>query len=213
MKPSQPYRIASNDRLALVGKTGVGKTEAFKQLVWKGLPDVMFIDVKGREYRKMNGTVLRTLDEVHEALFPDNPEEELTKFIFVPETPDLDTVDDALGMAYKKGNIHVYLDEMKTVYHGRKISYNHNLIMTNGRDKGVGMSSSTQRPMHCPREAFSESEHIMAFRLRDPDDRDRIESIMAGSLPADLLDLDRYHFIYDHEEFDNPELCQPLPIG
>lgn len=212
MKPPEPYEIRSNDRLFFVGKTGAGKTAAVKKLVWQPLDRVIFADIKGREYRDLNQPVLRSLDDVEVALHADDPDDRLDKFVFRPERIDVDEWDELCRLVYQKGNHHLIGDELKSVYHGRGLSEHHNLLLTNGRDKGVGFTGTTQRPMRVPREAVSEAEHIFIFKLKDPDDQDRVAKVTAGELPTEPVNLPHYKYIYEHDGLEEPEENEPLDI-
>ena len=210
MQPSKPYQILTNDRLVFVGKTGSGKTYACKNLVWNEMDHVIFYDIKGREYENLDAPVLETIDEVHEALFPDNDDEQLRKFVFRPRKPTFEQFDQLCQYVYERRDQHLIADELKTVYQGRSaLSEYHNLIMTNGRSYGVGMSNNTQRPKRIPIEALSEAEHTFTFQLRIKDDRDRMAGIY-GEKAEEARDLSGYRYIYDHAALDEPQICEPL---
>lgn len=212
MQRSEPFKIRSNDRVTAVGKTGSGKTTAVKKLVWKPLERCVFYDIKGQEYESLNAPVLETLEEVQEAMYPDDPQEEIKKFVFRPRRPGFEQFDELCRLVYERRNHHLIADELKTVYQGRSaLSEHHNLIMTNGRSYGVGMTNCTQRPKRVPLEALSEAEHIFTFKLKIKDDRDRMEGIY-GEAAGNARDLSRYRYIYDHDDLDEPKMCEPLEI-
>ena len=211
MKESKPWSIASNDRLFVPGKTGSGKTEAVKKLVLEPLDRVLFLDIKGREHRNLPLPVLRSIDDVHTSLFAEDPDDRLDKAVFTPEKPTIDLFDEVCRLVYQKGNHHLIADELKSVYHGSGLTEHHNLIMTNGRDKGVGMTSTTQRPKRIPIEAISEAEHVLAFKLKTKTDRDRMEEVV-GEAAGQLRSIDPWQFLYDHDRLDEPTICEPLDI-
>lgn len=211
MKPSEPYTIASNDRIFIPGKTGSGKTAAGRRLVVNAMGRVLFLDVKGREHRHLNLPTLDSLDDVHTALFAEDDDTRLDKFVFRPRKPDVDLFDDVCRLVYERGNFHLFADELKSVYHGAGLTEHHNLIMTNGRDKGVGMTSTTQRPKRIPIEAISEAEHVLAFKLKTKTDRDRMEEVI-GEAAGQLRDIDPWWYVYDHDRLDSPQLCEPLDL-
>lgn len=210
MNDPQPYRIRSNDRIVVVGKTGSGKTYAVKKLVFDELDRVAFVDVKGREYRDINQPVIRSLDDVHTALFAEDHDRRLDKFVYRPEGIDREHFDEVCRLFYEKGNHHLIIDELKSVYHGTALTEHHNLLLTNGRDKGVGTTATTQRPMRVPREAISEAEHLFVFKLKDPDDQKRIQKVTAGELPTEPVNLDQRHYLYEHDALEEPKQHKPL---
>lgn len=211
MRHSEPWQIASNDRIFAPGKTGSGKTAAVRHLVVEPLDNVLFLDIKGREHRHLPYPVLDSLDDVHTALFAEDVNTRLDKFVFKPEKPNIDLFDDVCRLIYEKGNHHLVADELKSVYHGSDLTEHHNLIMTNGRDKGVGMTSTTQRPKRIPIEAISEAEHVLAFKLKTKTDRDRMTEVV-GEAADGLRDIDPWWFLYDHDRISSPELCSPLDL-
>lgn len=217
MSHSEPYRIRSNDRVFLVGKTGTGKSVAARTLVWEHLKDVVYYDMTGEEEEHLNAPVLRTLDDVERALFPPDDEDELTKFVYSPEVPTLEGFERLCELCYEHGNIHLIADELMAVYRtsnggGSKPTTAHHLkILTNGRKRGVGMTGATQRPVNVPLEAISEAEHIFVFRLKLPKDRDTMTRV-CGPAVDKVLDLDRYEYYYDHDELDEPTRQEPLDI-
>lgn len=212
MERPEPYVIRANDRTVFVGKTGSGKTAAVKKLVWEPLDRVIFADIKGREHRDLNYPVLESLEQARAALTASDPDDRLEKFVIRPKAPDIEWFDALCQLVYDRGGTHLIADELKSVYHGSSLTNHHNLLLTNGRDKGVGFTATTQRPQRIPREAISEAEHVFTFRLKDPDDVDRIDTVTAGELPEEPKALDRYHYIYDHEDLDAPRLHEPLDL-
>jgi hypothetical protein len=212
---TEPYIIKANDRSFLVGKTGSGKSAAARVLVWEKLDDVVYYDMTGSEESELNAPVLRDLDQVREALYPPEGEEELTKFVYSPEVPTYDGFEELCRLIYNHGNIHLIADELMLVYRDgnsvRPTTDHHLKILTNGRKRGVGMTGATQRPVNVPLESLSESEHLFVFLLKLPADRDRMRKIM-GPAVDDATDLPQYHFYYDHDQLQSPERNEPLDI-
>lgn len=220
MSNSEPYEIRSNDRITAVGKTGSGKTAAIKHLVWDQFKTddavlLVFYDMTGEEESSLNAPVLRTLDEVEEAIYPADPDEKLTTLVYSPEVPTYESFEDLCRMVYEHGNAHLIADELMMVYRDgnsvRPTTDHHLKILTNGRKKGVGMSGATQRPVNVPLESLSEAEHIFTFKLKLGTDRDRMKQII-GEPAADAMELHSYRYIYDHDKLDEPRQCQPLQI-
>lgn len=215
MNDTKPYLIRSNDRIFMVGKTGSGKSAGAQKLVWSQLSDVVYFDMTGDEERKLNAPVLRNLDDVEAALFAKHEEDHLTKFVYSPEVPTLEGFERLCRLVYEHGNIHLIADELLLVYREnnsvRPTTDHHLKIQTNGRKKGVGMTGCTQRPVNVPLEAISEAEHLFCFKLKLPADRDRMTQVM-GPVVDDALNLDRYWYYYDHDDLDDPQLCEPLDL-
>lgn len=212
---SQPYKIRANDRIFLTGKTGSGKTAAAKSLIWDKLDDCIFYDMTGKEAESLNYPVLTDIDEVREALFPDDVTERVTKFVFAPELPSYDDWEQLCELCYNAANIHLIADELMMVYRDgnsvRPTTDHHLKILTNGRKRGVGLTAATQRPVNVPLESISESEHIFTFLLKLPKDCRRMSKIM-GPEAKQATDLDQYAYYYDHDRLDNVNLREPLPL-
>lgn len=215
MRRSQPFQIRSNDRMTMVGKTGSGKTAAAIKLAWNAFPDAVFYDMTGEEEGKLSAPVLRTIEEVEEALFPADPEEKLTKFVYSPEVPTYEGFEDLCRLCYEHRDIHLIADELMMVYQEgntvRAVTEHHKKIMTNGRKKGVGMTGATQRPVNVPLVGLSEAEHIFVFKLKLGTDRDRMVKIM-GEPARQARDLTDYRYVYDHDDLDEAVLCEPLDL-
>lgn len=215
MKPSEPYEIRSNDRLFLVGKTGSGKTEAAKHLVWRALDKCVFYDMTGKEASDLNAPVLHEIEDVKVALFAEDPDNRLDRLVYAPEVPTYEGFEDLCRLVYNREDIHLIADELLLVYRDgnsvRPTTDHHLKILTNGRKVGVGMTGCSQRPTNVPLESISESEHQFCFKLKLPADRDRMKKVM-GTAVEDALDLDRYHYYYDHDVLDSPARCDPLDI-
>ena len=215
MSHSQPYRIRSNDRGFYVGKTGVGKSAAMIKLVWSQLKDAVYFDMTGEEEDDLNAPVLRTLDDVQQALYAEDEADHLTKFVYSPEVPTYEGFERLCRLVYEHRNIHLLADELMMVYRDgnsvRPTTDHHLKILTNGRKVGVGMSGASQRPVNVPLEAISEAEHIFTFKLKLPADRDRMAKVCGPTVDG-ALDLDRYWYYYDHDDLDEPQLCEPLDL-
>lgn len=215
MKSPEPYLIRSQDRCFLVGKTGTGKSAAAIHLIWNELRDVVYYDMTGEEAGKLNAPVLTNLDDVERALFPEDSDDHLTKFVYAPEVPTYEGFERLCELVYKHGNIHLIADELMLVYRDnnsvRPTTTHHIKILTNGRKRGVGMTGATQRPVNVPLESISESEHIFTFKLKLPKDVSRMTDI-CGPAVDDAGGLPRYHYYYDHDELAEPDRCEPLPL-
>lgn len=213
---SERVSISSNDRISVLGKTGSGKSYLARKLIWSPLDRVIFHDWKEQEYENLNAPVLRSLDDVHEALFAESEEERLYKFVYVPPAGEhgLDAWDELCRLVYEKGDFHLIGDEIKGIYQKgnsvRPVSDHHEKILTRGRSRGVGMTNLSQRPKKIPMECMSESEHLFAFRLNLGDDRKRLGEIFGSEHEDRLRELDSHRFLYYKIGMDEPKECPPI---
>lgn len=213
---SDRVSIGSNDRISVVGKTGSGKTYLSKSLIWEPLDRVVFHDWKAQEHEDLNAPVLRTLDDVHEALYSEREQERVYKFVYVPPAGEhgLDAWDELCRLVYEKGDMHLIGDEIKGIYQQggsvRGISDHHERILTRGRSRGVGITNLSQRPKKVPMECLSEAEHVFAFRLNLEDDRSRLGEIFGSEHGERLRELDQYKFLYYQIGMESPRVAGPI---
>ena len=200
----QPY-----ERVALIGKTGCGKTTLGKAYA-AGFLNVMVLDTKGT-FTWENTPVIKTFDELKK-----QSDGKDGKFIYRPIDAEMngDYMDSFFEYVYKRRNTVCYVDELAQVADligGDGISPNWQNIMQRGRELGVGIFNSTQRPKSIPLMALSEAEHTFCFRLRLDDDRKRVAEFMGRViLETRLKD---HGFIYMHESMDKPAIVQNgLPL-
>lgn len=185
---------ARTDRLVLVGQTGSGKTTLARYLLtgrkWK-----VVLDYKGRmswpEY-----TVVTTL----KALVRSKAQALLYRPSYA-ESVNIETCARLWEFLYKRGNTTIYNDETAATTKGDTYPYYFGACLMRGRECGVELWSGTQRPSRIPMIVLSESEHVYAFNLRLPQDRERIESITG--IDRDLLfSLPKQHFFYSQQDAD-----------
>lgn len=168
----KPLKLMSNDRVAFAGKTGSGKTflaryltRTFKRLIvvdpkmTLGIPNwnLQDLDAKGlKELRNGRGARVRFW----------NPPK-----VNANGEP---VWDDIFELAWELGDITVYIDEMYAVCLNGRMSWPLRRLYTQGREMGIGVWTSTQRPSFVPTEMFSEAEWDFIFMLRMEADRKKI---------------------------------------
>lgn len=215
---TEPGVIRSNERIADLGKTGTGKTTWILKRVWDPLESVVFYDWKNQHARGLNAPVLETLEEVREALFHEDPEKRVEKFVYVPDPfeKSVESFDQLCELIWRKGDIHLIADELKGVYQEgggvKPISDHHEAIMTRGRARGIGMSNLSQRPKKIPLESISEAEHVVAFRLNLKADRDRLGEVFGREHTDKIRDLSGHEWLYYHESLPEPVVRDPITI-
>lgn len=163
--------IKRNDRAIFLGATGSGKTTLAKALMY-GLKNVAIIDPK-RTFRLPESWSPTTTDdrEIVETW------DKSTPLIYRPDAESLrrpDASDWFFEWAFNRGNTLVYVDEAMLVTNGTNPPIFYAACIQQGRERGVGVWHATQRPSRVPIVLLSESEHVFAFRLRNPDDRKRV---------------------------------------
>ncbi len=188
----------ATDRAVFVGQTGSGKTTLARVLL-RSRPWVVVLDVKGtlawREYK-----LVRRLKHL-----PARPEE-APRVIYRPTHEELrsESVMDALAWwVYERGNTTLYVDELYGYLEpfGGGIAPGLHACLTRGRERGVEVWCSTQRPFRIPLSVLSESEHVYVFRLKVREDRRRVEEV-TGIDEELIARLPKHHFYYAPQDGD-----------
>jgi len=218
MPRTEPGVIKSNERLAVLGKTGSGKTTWALKRVWEPLSSVVFYDWKNQHAADLNAPVVESLEEVREALFAEKPEHRVEKLVYVPDPFEKSTekFDQLCELVWRKGNTHLIADELKGVYQEgggvKPITDHHDAIMTRGRARGIGMTNLSQRPKRIPLESISEAEHVIAFRLNLADDRKRLGEVFGSEHTHLIRELSGHEWVYYHEALDEPVVRDPIQL-
>lgn len=180
------------DRAVFVGQTGCGKT-TLARLALAARPYVAVFDVKGT--LKWPGYELcRSIREVAKC--------RADRILYRPgwqELHDEAAHDAFFEWAYRRQNTTVYVDEIFGIAKGDRYPDYFGACLTRGRERGVALWGATQRPMRCPQVLWSESEHVYVFRLRLPQDRQRIEEVtgLRNELVAAIPKHDFYYVPQD----------------
>ncbi len=183
----------------MCGQTGSGKTTLARFLLesrnlpilvfdWKGL-------IKWPGFKRF--TTLQSF--IAHARKPG-----LTKSVYAPNIKEIKSwphFETFFKFAYLKKNCQVYVDEVYAITDGDNIPDWYHACLTRGREHGISLFSSTQRPMRIPQVILSEAEHFYIFRLQMKQDRAKVESMT--TIPAtSIIDLPKYKFIYANAEGD-----------
>jgi DNA helicase HerA-like ATPase len=104
---------------------------------------------------------------------------------------DDEAVDAWLYGVWRRQNIGLYIDEALRI--PTKKSGAFETILTQGRSLHIPVISLSQRPVDLTRYAFSEANHVVAFRLTDRRDRESVSKYV----PIDRdYSVQRYHSIW-----------------
>lgn len=170
------------DRIAIIGKTGSGKTRLaivlasyFAQTL--GPPwEVWWIDTKNvREdiEELINWGAVNGSSEKHQKRR--GGLRNFKFFIITPE-PGYSTVEQAqakLQEAYERGHVIVVIDEYtQVVVSNRTPGQPLKDVFTRGRGRNVGLIGLTQEPVNVPRMLMSQASHLVLFTVTYPYDID-----------------------------------------
>jgi len=193
---------ARSDRALLVGQTGSGKTTLARWLLASREFQVV-IDAKGT--LKWDGyTVARRVHNL--------TKRREARLIYRPSYGALQDHDEQERLwqwLYERGNTTVYVDETAAITDGDIFPYYYGACLMRGRERGIELWSATQRPLRIPQVCLSESEHVYAFRLRLPQDRQRVEAL-TGIPARSIHALPKRHFLYAPQD---GEVSPPLTLS
>jgi len=181
--------VQSDERVAIFGQTGSGKTFFAKYLL-RSVRRLVVVDPKGtlrgqwglQEWSPRTRKLLRKGKPVRIRIASPISENQRAAW------------DAIFHEIYDAGDVVVYIDEMYGVVPiGTRAPVYLNAIYTRGRELGIGVWASSQRPAWIPREMISESQWFFQFKLIDEDDRIRSSKFIG---PAALVEIPDDHGYY-----------------
>lgn len=183
--------LSSNDRLFICGKTGSGKTYLARYLT-KSLKRLVVLDGKGTL-----GTTDWRLTDWSDSIDLKDPESQFRLRAVPPLKTELAEYWDSILLAcLRAGNITVYIDELYAVCPPNK-NPTPTLFAcyTRGREFGLGVWSSTQRPVWIPLVSMSEAEHFFMFRLQLLEDKQRLAAFMGSEILTPIQDEHGFYYM------------------
>jgi hypothetical protein len=191
-------RLKPDERGAIIGQTGTGKSVLATQLLLaSSAKRLAIIDPKGM------------FDYPEDVEVTSNPRRiiggKLERFVFRPN-PDnlmnLEQYDSVYKYCFNKGNILVYTDDVLGIMSRTRYPHYLQVCYQMGRAKNIGMLSSFQRPAWLPLFLCSESSKFYLFRLTVGDDVKRVQQFIPDYDTRRLHDKHTFlfHDIYQSEQ-------------
>jgi len=162
--------------MILVGKTGSGKTTLALTLL-PAYKHVIAIDPIHVLKEKLPDTfhLCRSPEELSRA------GRRYQRLLYQPSPEHMgwESYDLVYHWCFNRGNTMVYTDEaLRVMRPSGQAPRWMEACYTAGRQKGVGMITSTQRPAKVDLRVMSEAEHYVAFALKLPQDRKRMAELL-----------------------------------
>ena len=186
-------KLGKNDRAAVIGATGSGKTFLARYLVEDSeKPYSVVYDAKISE--SISGWTNHTfIDD-----FADLAESDARRIVYRPnyiEAVDARAQDEFFEWVYLRQHTRLFVDEAYAITGGTNPSFHFQACLTRGRERGISTIVATQRPSRIPLVTLSEAEHFYIFRLQLLKDRQRVEELTGITAEAQT-ELKRFEFFY-----------------
>lgn len=199
--------IRSNDRIAIFGGTGQGKSKvamwifnsmkAQKKVILNSKPDKDLIKRWPNWQRNIEGPIPPGITHI-------------ARFFKYPD--GITGWDDILSH-WTEGNILWYFDELPNHANAQKWSGHLQQIYQTGRTFGVGSITCAQRPVAVPNFTISEAQHVFIAYTQLKSDREKLEG--ATGVKWDILrHIPPYHFGYYSQRLGmtEPVILPPVPL-
>lgn len=182
--------IKSNERVAVVGMTGSGKTVLVKKFCQQ-YNRAVFIDFKKENSDLENTLITSNYEEAIKHI------DSNSNFFIVLQPLDLneETFDQFCEEIFNRNNLTLIFDEIYFICFPKVCEF-HGKLIRMGRSKGIGLVHCTQRPNYVDQALLSESNHFFIFRLQLEGDRKKVEGIIGQDLTEPMKELNEYEFLY-----------------
>lgn len=185
-KQAAAIPIKSNERVALVGMTGSGKTY-FARAFLAHAPRLIVVDPKGTQYNHLWNTVPYSNEAINILKQTDDNGRYIGKARIRINAPvNREEWELYFSILYTLRNVTIYIDELYGVtppIAGQWLQ----ALYTRGRELGIGVWASMQRPVFVPKFVFSEADWKILFRLELDDDREYMARNVFGPIAKNEL--------------------------
>lgn len=192
------------EHIALIGPTGLGKTNLMMNLLPLSRFNVVFATkpadatmerlIREGDYTRLKRWVpgMSALDVPRRVLWPDARRIDSDK-------QQREVFQDAFGRIYREGGWTIAIDEAWWISVHLKLAHETRVMLQQGRSLGISMINATQRPKNVPLEIYSQSTHLFFWRDNDQEDLDRLSGINARDsrlVRVVVQNLERHQVLY-----------------
>ena len=201
---------SKTDRAVFVGTTGSGKTYLAKQIL-NFRRFVVVLDTKG--FINWEGYKLfKATPKNDEKTFLNLTNATDDRLIFRPSAKwlrDDEQIEKFFQWIYHRGYTTVYIDEATSIVNTHRMPQGYFDLLVRGREKGIEVFTSTQRPSGIPQVILTESEHCYCFKIRHPSDQKKLFEMFG--LESNLIgEMQKHYFIYSK---DGAEISAPKKLN
>lgn len=201
--------IGLNDRIAVFGGTGTGKS-ILTQVLFRSLPvqwHKVIIDITDSI---IEPTALTFYDAA------DIPWDKAWNLRFVPDIDvDLEQQISELYLnIFEHGACWVWLDEANEVSSAHKTAWGLRKVLLQGRKAYIGHASCTPRPADISKSIITQSQYIITFTLVDFDDRIRVARFFGMSpdeLDSYFEQLEEHEYLFYDVQYRNLYIVPAVP--
>ena len=198
---ARPGLPGDTDRLAVIGRTGSGKTQAavwhLSRANWLRKPWYV-LDFKG-------DGLIADIPRAKEVDIKDKPTRHAGIYILRPRPDQTDEVEEFLWKIWNNQNTGLYVDEgyMLGLYNAP-----FRALLTQGRSRHIPMIVLSQRPVFLDKFVWSEAGYYQIFHLNN----DRDNRVVREFVPANVKQrLPTYHSWYYDVSQDQLVVLRPVP--
>jgi hypothetical protein len=190
----------SSNRLAIVGATGSGKTQA---ALWH----LSMRDFDKRPWLIYNFKTDKSIDGIPYSQQIELDEVPIQPGVYIvhPHPDQAEEVENQMWAVWEKQGTGIYVDEGYMV--GRQ-NPAFRALLTQGRSREIPMITLSQRPVWLDPFILSESEYYQVFRLNHKRDRKKVEEFIPANLEQRLPD---YHSYYYDVGDNKMTVLRPVP--
>ncbi len=192
------------DRVAVVGRTGSGKTVAGVWLLSVSRFDIQPFIVLDYKRDKLIGEITRAKEIGFKSKLPTDP----GIYVLRPLPGQEDELEEWMWRLWAHEQTGIFVDEGYSIPQQSKAWQ---AILTQGRSKQLPVIALSQRPARVSRHVFSEADFLAVFQLNHLEDRKTIQEYA----PKGQLNMDErlppYHFHWYDVKQDAAFVIQPVP--